>query len=184
MSITARLILPTALAGGLSILVASVWLAGKARGERACRAELAQVAVSSADEHARQVQALRRAERDLRNRLDLQTFEHQQEMNRLEQSRQDLAARLRAGGAGALRVSIPVAPSTAVPACTAGAGSAAAAGDRTTRAELAPETALDLDDIAADGDAAILDLNRCIAAYDSVTKVMSNLAERAGASLN
>lgn len=66
---------------------------------------------------------------------------------------------------GALSLSI------ATRALRAGAGcDRPATGDSETRTELVPETAIDLVNIAADGDDAVRDLNACIAKYDAVRR--------------
>lgn len=136
------------------------WFAGATRAAATCQAEQSAATARTAAEHARQVESYRRAEHALRGQLDAATEYHQQELARLERSTIDLAARLRAG---AVRVSLPAASCTVEAAAAADPG----LGDRTARAELAPETALALDRIAADGDAAIVDLNLCLAAYEA-----------------
>jgi len=73
--------------------------------------------------------------------------------------------------AGAVRLSVAV--KAARPAAcgdAASEGAAAAGGDQETRAELVPQVAYDLIGIAADGDAAVLDLNACIDAYQAIER--------------
>lgn len=61
--------------------------------------------------------------------------------------------------------------SIATRAIRAGAASAGPTpGDLETRAEIVPEAAVALIDIAADGDDAVRDLNACIAKYDAVKR--------------
>jgi prophage endopeptidase len=101
--------------------------------------------------------AFSRIERALRGQVDTLTLTLQQEKARREALSSQFADRLRAG---AVRVSVPVA--ACHPAEPAGDPSA---GHPAARAELAPETALALDRIAGDGDAAILELNTCLVAH-------------------
>lgn len=98
-----------------------------------------------------------RIARSLRGQVDTLTLTLQQEKARREALSSQFADRLRAG---AVRVSVPVA--ACHPAEPAGDPSA---GHPAARAELAPETALALDRIAGDGDAAILELNTCLIAH-------------------
>jgi prophage endopeptidase len=172
MGIASSLALPAALVLSVATLGVAAWRVGASEGERSCRAEQAQAAIANVAQLAQRSQALRGAERELRGRLDLQTLAHQQELDRLERSNHDLAARLRTG---AVRVSIPVVADVVGRACAAPATADPGAGAEPAdaRAELARETALALDDIAADGDAAILDLNRCLAAYETVRLAVS-----------
>ncbi|WP_377153684.1 lysis system i-spanin subunit Rz [Roseateles sp. UC29_93] len=81
--------------------------------------------------------------------------------------------------AGAVRLSVPIVATTGA-ACGAGlAGDrAAAAGDgHETRAELAPAAAEDLAAIAADGNAAIVQLNACIDRYNDVRQHLNALRD-------
>ena len=66
---------------------------------------------------------------------------------------------------GAMRLSIPTTSSICAPK-----DSSIATTDNPSRAELDPETAQNLVAIAEDGDQAILKLNACIAAYNSIGK--------------
>ena len=73
--------------------------------------------------------------------------------------------------AGAVRLSVAVkAPAVAACGDAPGQGAAAAGGDQETRAELVPQVAHDLVGIVADGDAAVLDLNACIDAYQAIER--------------
>ncbi len=165
--------LPAALALSVATLATASWRVGAVQAERTCHAAQAQAAVDGARQRAEQIQALRDAERALRGRLDVQTLHHQQELDRLERSKNDLAERLRAR---TVRVSIPVVANPVVSGTCVAAAAAdpgAGAGHQPARAELAPEVALALDGIAADGDTAILELNRCLAAYETVRIAVS-----------
>jgi prophage endopeptidase len=168
MGMTSSMAFAAALVLSMSTLGTAAWRAGASHSEQACHAERAQVAIASATELATRTTALRLAERELRDRLNTHATQHQQELDRLERSKSELAARLRAG---TVRVSVPVAAES----CVAAASTTASAGSehQPAQAELAPEIALALDDIAADGDVAIIDLNRCIAAYDAVGRVIA-----------
>jgi prophage endopeptidase len=64
---------------------------------------------------------------------------------------------------GALSLSIATRALRAI-----GPGQGAAPGYQEARAELMPETAIALIDIAADGDAAVRDLNACVDKYEAV----------------
>lgn len=139
--------------------IAFAWFAGAARSDATCKLTRAEEVARNAGDLALLSESYRRTERALRGQLDIANAHHQQELARRERSTIDLAARLRAG---AVRVSVPVAACEPTRADSA-AGPAAA----TPRAELAPETSIALDRIAADGDAAILDLNACLAAYEA-----------------
>jgi hypothetical protein len=155
---------PLTLLAAMACAAAIAWLGATGRASQACAARQARIEADAAAGLAAQSERHRSAERALRDRLDADTTRHHQEIADLERSKHDLAARLRAG---AVRVSVPAA------ACVPAAGGATSAADQTARAELAPETALALDDIAADGDAAILDLNHCLAAYDAARAAVS-----------
>lgn len=73
--------------------------------------------------------------------------------------------------AGAVRLSVAVQKARAAgDSDRASQDPAAAGGDQETRAELVPQVAYDLIGIAADGDAAVLDLNACIDAYQAIEK--------------
>ena len=165
MGIVSSMTLPAALALSVATLAAASWRVGAVQADRTCHAAQAQAAVDGAKQRAEQVQALRDAERELRGRLDAQTLHHQQELDHLERSKNDLAGRLRAG---TVRVSVPVVLDGGTCAAAAATDPGTAAEHQPARAELAPEVALALDGIAADGDAAILELNRCLAAYEAV----------------
>jgi prophage endopeptidase len=134
------------------------WIGSSGRANQACEACQARVEANAAARLAAQSERHRSAEKALRDRIDADSTRHQLEIADLERSKHDLAARLRAG---AVRVSVPAT------ACLPAAGGGASAADQTARAELATETALALDRIAADGDAAIIELNHCLAAYDA-----------------
>lgn len=72
---------------------------------------------------------------------------------------------------GAVRLSVAVQKArTAAGSCGASSDPAPASGDQETRAELVPQVAYDLIGIAADGDAAVLDLNACIDSYNALRK--------------
>jgi hypothetical protein len=148
----------------MACAAALAWPGASGRASQACEARQARVQAEAAAGLVAQSERHRNAEKALRDRIDSDRTRHQQEIADLERSKQDLAARLRAG---TVRVSVPA---TACLPATSGGTSAA---DQTARAELAPETALALDRIAADGDAAILDLNHCLAAYDTARTAVS-----------
>lgn len=81
--------------------------------------------------------------------------------------------------AGAVRLSVPIV-AAAGSACGAGLARdpAIAAGNwHETRAELAPAAAEDLAAIAADGNAAVLQLNACIDRYNDVRQHLNALRE-------
>jgi hypothetical protein len=147
-----------AFALSLGLAYADGWFGGHRRAADAAEIERALAAGAAASELAAATARHAKAERDLRGRLDTLTINRNLEIAALERSKNDLAGRLRAG---AVRMSIPAA------ACLPAASADPAAGDQPARAELAPETALALDGIAADGDAAIIDLNTCLAAYET-----------------
>lgn len=90
---------------------------------------------------------------------------HQKELDHEKTKRDQFIADVRAG---AVRLSIPV------KACSARAGTDTAAGPGNrpeTRAELAPEAGTALAAIAADGDAAIRQLNACIDSYQAIRNI-------------
>jgi hypothetical protein len=71
-----------------------------------------------------------------------------------------------------------------IPAACPASGSASGTAEPATqppRAELAPETASDLDAIATDGDAAIRDLNLCIQRYTAAQTAVSTWAAQSAA---
>lgn len=146
--------------------IALAWFAGATSSDAACKVTQAEEAARSAGQAALLSESYRRTERALRGQLDTANAHHQQELARRERSTLDLAARLRAG---AVRVSVPVAACDPTSADSAAWPAAAA-----PRAELAPETAIALDRIAADGDAAILDLNACLAAYEAARAAVAS----------
>ncbi|MGM9489733.1 hypothetical protein [Ideonella sp. YS5] len=146
------------LLAAMACAAAIAWLGASGRANQACEARQARIEANAAAGLAAQFERHRNAERALRDRINADSTRHQQEIADLERSKHDLAARLRTG---AVRVSVPAT------ACLPAAGGGTSAADQTARAELAPETALALDGIAADGDTAIIELNHCIAAYDA-----------------
>jgi len=106
-------------------------------------------------------------ERRLREEIDLLAIQHRKEKQDDQIKNEAAIAALRAG---TQRVSV------AVRACSTAASStdsAAASRDTGARAELAPEVAADLANIAADGDTAIKDLNTCIATYNKVRDTLN-----------
>ena len=115
---------------------------------------------------AEHVQALQRAEQEARAREQalqgahnkLQA-KHEKEKKNAETEIADLRKRIKSG---AVRMSVPAT------ACTVSENTGA--GIEQTRAELDPQTADDLVTIAADGDAAIRDLNLCIDQYNAIAK--------------
>ncbi|MFZ5548081.1 MAG: hypothetical protein ACOZJX_05250 [Pseudomonadota bacterium] len=142
----------------MACAAALAWLGATGRATQACEAQQARDRAKAVQRLADLSERYRGIESALRDRLAVDATRHQQEIADLERSKNQLAARLRSG---AVRVSIPAA------ACVPGTGGAASPDAPAARAELAPETALALDGIAADGDAAIIDLNHCLAAYDA-----------------
>jgi prophage endopeptidase len=146
------------LLAAMACSAAIAWLGASSRANQACEARQARNEAKAAAGLAAQSERHRSVERALRDRIDADSTRHQQEIDELERSKHDLAARLRAG---TVRVSVPA--TTCLPA----AGRDASTADQAARAELAPETALALDGIAADGDTAIIELNQCLAAYDA-----------------
>jgi len=149
---------PLTLLAAMACAAAIAWLGASGRANQACEARQARVEAKAAAGLAAQSERHRSAEKALRDRIDADSTRHQQEIADLERSKLDLAARLRAG---TVRVSVPAT------ACLPTAGGGAGPDDPAARAELAPETALALDGIAADGDTAIIELNHCLAAYDA-----------------
>ena len=149
---------PLTLLAAMACAAAIAWLGASGRANQACEARQARIEAKAAAGLAAQSERHRSTEKALRDRIDADNARHQQEIADLEGSKNDLAARLRAG---AVRVSVPAT------ACLPAAGGGAGAAVQTARAELAPETALALDGIAADDDTAIIELNHCLAAYDT-----------------
>ncbi len=101
-------------------------------------------------------------ERALRDQLDQLATQYRKEQQD-EQAKNN--ATLTALRTGTQRMSVPV---RACGSATTSPDPATAGRTTTQRAELAPETAAALASIAADGDAAITDLNTCIRAYKLV----------------
>jgi hypothetical protein len=134
-------------------------------------------------EQARSAEALVRAERDARGKenaakeaLYALSARHLEEEKNAKHEIDGLRADLRAAR---VRLSIPVASAVGA---AAGADSAAAAGaGAEARAELVPAVADDLVGIAADGDAAVRQLNRVIDAYNAVSAAYNELAEKIAA---
>jgi len=122
------------------------------------RAELARINALHATALATATDRVARIDRDTRDQLAAIDSQRQQEQKHAAEDRDRLLASLRTG---ALRMSIPArcAPGAAAVAADTGARNPA------PRAELEPEAAATLAAIAADGDAAILDLNACIDSY-------------------
>ncbi len=149
---------PLTLLAAMACAAAIAWLGASGRANQACEARQARVEAEAAAGLAAQSERHRRAEKALRDLIGVDNIRHQQEIADLERSKHDLAARLRDG---TVRVSVPAA--ACLPAADGGAGAV----DQAARAELAPETALALDAIAADGDTAIIELSHCLAAYDA-----------------
>lgn len=125
----------------------------QASAQQARQEATAQADLAAAQARFRQVEA------GLQQRFNNQATTYQQELARVKAAHQDFADRLRGR---TLSVSIPVASCS--PASSA-APADPAAEPAPAHAQLAPETALALDAIATDGDAAAIDLNRCLAAY-------------------
>lgn len=118
----------------------------------------------------------RRSEAELQARSTAATESMKRTLIDEKNQHDRLVADLRAG---AVRLSVPIVATTGA-ACGAGlAGDpAAAAGDRhETRAELAPAAAEDLAAIAADGNAAIVQLNACIDRYNDVRQHLNALRD-------
>lgn len=145
------------------VLALAAGLAGYALAKQHGDAELAQAqqtAKDAADAVAGKIRALEAARvAD----IDAIAIAHEKEMDDAKAQMDSLRAAVRAG---AVRLSVPV-KSAACPA--AASGNPAAAGEPAeTRAELVPAAADALIGIAADGDAAVRDLNSCIDAYESI----------------
>jgi prophage endopeptidase len=174
------------LCDGVLLLVAALlafWL-GSLQG-RALGGAQEQVA---AEQRERQVSArhtaamqaanarYRRSEAELQARSTAATESLKRTLIDEKNQHDRLVADLRAG---AFRLSVPIVASAGA-ACGAGlAGDpATTAGDwRETRAELAPAAAEDLATIAADGNAAIAQLNACIDRYNDVRQHLNALRE-------
>lgn len=116
-------------------------------------------------------------EHDTTHQLAEQAAQHKKDLDHERALRQRFAADVRAG---AVRLSVPIAGH---PVCAAAATSDPGPAGRdghTARAELAPEAAIDLVAIVDDGDDAIRQLNRCIAAYNTL-KIQFNTASAGAA---
>ncbi|MGB6053742.1 MAG: lysis system i-spanin subunit Rz [Burkholderiaceae bacterium] len=120
---------------------------------------------AAAEQRAQQAEGEREKERLMARSLAAINDQHHQELKHVETQRANFIDGVRSG---TIRLSIPVA--ACLPATGAAGGNpAAVAGDRhQARAELAPETGLDLAAIADDGDDSIRQLNACIDAYNAV----------------
>lgn len=108
--------------------------------------------------------AAREKEADSNAALAAESRKHLEEARHAQMEIDSLRADLRASR---IRLSVPVARCSA--GSSSGADSAAASGSGAeAQAELMPATAEALVGIAAEGDAAVRQLNRCIDAYDAV----------------
>ncbi|WAC70808.1 lysis system i-spanin subunit Rz [Roseateles sp. SL47] len=172
------------------LLIASAliafWLGelhGQMRGSEAERqaADLREQAMSAqqAAAQAAQNQRYRATEAAMRDELAAAMQSFSRTIANEKDQHDRLVAGLRSGN---VRVSVPiVAPS---PTCTgqaSGDPSLAAGAGHEARAELAPAAAADLDAIATDGNAAILQLNAVIDRYNAVKKQLDELAGHAQA---
>jgi len=157
----------TAIGAALAVAaLACTYAASQHAANLACHVDQQAAALRRANQVTKLSEQHRHAEAQLREQLAAQLTTAQETHARLQAERDAFAARLRSG---ASRVSIPAARCIA----NSGAGPAAAAGDLPARAELAPETAQALDRIASDGDDAIGELNRCIAAYEAARAIVN-----------
>lgn len=109
----------------------------------------------------------RNTEHALGEQLRKQINHHHEEIQREKDAHARYVAGLRAG---TIRLSVPVVARTEHASCGATARTVptAAGPAPETRAELGAEAAIDLATIAADGDAAIRDLNACVDTYNAV----------------
>lgn len=130
-------------------------------------------------DHLEALAAATRRERDLeaqaRDDLADQAKTHRKEMEDERKKRDRFAADVRSG---AVRLSIPIVGGSAQCPGTAGADTAPGSGDRPeARAELAPQTGIDLAAIVDDGDDGIRQLNKCIDAYDTVKNRFNGMSD-------
>ena len=120
---------------------------------------------ATAAEHA---QALQRAEQEARAKERAWQAAHNELQVKYEQEKKDAESKIadlrRRVQSGAVRMSVNAT------ACAVSANTGTGAVQ--TRAELDGQTADDLIAIAADGDAAIRELNQCIDSYNSVKTVL------------
>lgn len=143
------------------------WLAynhGEAHTKAAYELRLQEMRTASATAKAGAERAARDKEAAATAALAAQSMKHAEEARHAQAEVDSLRADLRASR---VRLSIPVASCTAGGA--PGSDSPTAGGARPeARAELMPETAADLVGIAAEGDAAVRQLNRLIDAYNAL----------------
>ena len=147
-----RLIGGAVILGALLFGLQRVYHAGYAARDTEAKLELSQAMLHAAKES----DELRVAFADLKIKKDVERKHAEQQISHL---RADLAS-------GALRLSIP-APTPEPGAPSPGPGAPEA------RTELDAKTAQDLVSIAADGDAAIRDLNQCIDAYQALKEKLN-----------
>ncbi len=142
------------------------WSRGTKAAEAAATAREEGINADHLEALATATQRERDAETKASNDLAEQANSHRKEMEDERKKRDRFAADVRSG---AVRLSIPIVSSSAH--CSTAAGADAATGSATrpeARAELAPQTGIDLAAIADDGDDAIRQLNQCIDAYNTV----------------
>lgn len=144
--------------GGVLLLVLTFFAGWFINGWRigskidALKSEYA-IALQKSEHEARAKEQALQADHDANRK------KHEEEIENAKNEIDQLRARI---SNGTVRLSVPAT------ACTVSENSGA--GIEQTRAELDPQTANDLVTVAADGDAAIRDLNQCIDQYNTVAK--------------
>lgn len=137
---------------------------GEARATAEHRLQLQEIRTAAATAAANAERAARDKEAAAAEELAAESMRHLQESRHAQMEIDHLRADLRAAR---VRLSVPVARCTT--GSSAGSDPATAGGSGSeARAELMPQTAADLVGIAADGDAAVRQLNRCIDVYNAV----------------
>lgn len=137
---------------------------GEARATAEHGLELEKMRRASATAHAQLERRARDAEHDAVAALAAQSQVHANEARYAQKQIDTLRADLRASR---VRLSVPAASCAAASSPSADPAAAGGPG-ATARVELMPETAADLIGIAADGDAAVRQLNRLIDAYNEL----------------
>lgn len=162
---------------GLVMAMAMGFVIGTVNAGRQADLRMAKVEKAAADRLALANQETRKTEQAARLALIARDAQHHQEQQDAKNHIDDLTRRVRAG---AVRLSVPA-------RCPGQAGSgrdtgpAGGTGDQ-ARAELDPQAGIDLVSIAADGDAAIRQLNVVIDAYEDARRACAGQRLAAGAS--